>query len=263
MTLAEAIHASTNAPVNYFDAPATFPDHPGRYWDGAIAGCNNPVLAAVTEAIAKSQAPTDLAVLSIGTASVSLPWPLSQANLRLLYLQQIVSPGFVPDLQKLATSILDDPPDIATFLAHVMTGSGIGLNKTAGPIAVHRANESTGSAPSIAPVSGRRSAWMSAAPVCFLGQSRHGCSSATASGRDSQVRRLVGPEPGAEPADTDEREYADSRARTDHISECLCGVEHHQMIEFGCRAVYPTAESEGECGNPMGEMRSLGQITTN
>ena len=44
VTLAEAIHASTNAPVNYFDAPADFPDRAGRYWDGAIAGCNNPVL---------------------------------------------------------------------------------------------------------------------------------------------------------------------------------------------------------------------------
>jgi hypothetical protein len=30
---------------------------------------------------------------------------------------------------KLATSILDDPLDIATFLAHVTTGSGINLNK--------------------------------------------------------------------------------------------------------------------------------------
>jgi hypothetical protein len=35
----------------------------------------------------------------------------------------------VTDLHKLATSVLDDPPDIATFLAHVMTGSGLGLNK--------------------------------------------------------------------------------------------------------------------------------------
>ena len=31
------------------------------------------------------------------------------------------------DILKLATSILDDPPDIATFLAHVMTGGGAGV----------------------------------------------------------------------------------------------------------------------------------------
>jgi hypothetical protein len=128
VTLAEAIHASTNAPVNYFDAPATFPDHPGRYWDGAIAGCNNPVLAGVTEAIVKGQTPDNLAVLSIGTASVALPWP-QPGQPSSPYLQQIVDPGFVTDLRKLATSILDDPPDIATFLAHVATGGGIGLNK--------------------------------------------------------------------------------------------------------------------------------------
>ena len=120
VTLAEAIHASTNAPVNYFDAPAAFPDRPGRYWDGAITGCNNPVLAAVTEAITLNRNPADLAVLSIGTGSVALPWPRPGESGP--YVQQLVDPGLITDLHKLATSILDDPPDIATFLAHVMTG---------------------------------------------------------------------------------------------------------------------------------------------
>lgn len=128
VTLAEAIHASTNAPVNYFDAPATFGDRPGRYWDGAITGCNNPVLAAVTEAIGKGQAPENLAVLSIGTGSVVLPWP-QPGETDSPYFRKIVDPGILTDLRKLATSILDDPPDIATFLAHVMTGRGIGLNR--------------------------------------------------------------------------------------------------------------------------------------
>ena len=127
VTLAEAIHASTNAPVNYFDAPATFYDHSGRYWDGAISGCNNPVLAGVTEAIAKKTNPTDIVALSIGTASVALAWP-QPGEAPSPFLQPIVKPGIVTDLRKLATSILDDPPDIATFLAHVMTGSGFGLN---------------------------------------------------------------------------------------------------------------------------------------
>jgi hypothetical protein len=128
VTLAEAIHASTNAPVNYFDEPASFPHRQGRYWDGAITGCNNPILAAVTEAIVKKQNPIDIVALSIGTGSVALPWnqpgqPPSP------YIQAIDKSGLVTDLHKLATSILDDPPDIATFLAHVMTGGGVGLNK--------------------------------------------------------------------------------------------------------------------------------------
>jgi len=130
VTLAEAIHASTNAPVNYFDAPATFPDHPGqRYWDGGLTGCNNPIVAAVTEAIVKGQSPDDIVALSLGTATVALPAPTpadtnpAQAQ----FLRPVVNPGLVTDLRKLATAILDDPPDIASFLAHVMTGSGAGV----------------------------------------------------------------------------------------------------------------------------------------
>jgi hypothetical protein len=165
VTLAEAIHASTNAPVNYFDAPAAFPDRPGRYWDGAISGCNNPVLAAVTEAIVKGQNPTNLAVLSIGTASVALPWPQAGQEPS-PFVQQIDPPGFVTDLHKLATSILDEPPDIATFLAHVMTGSGIGLNKPPADSRIVRMN------PLISPVK-NAGAWcapgtMSAAQFTYL-----------------------------------------------------------------------------------------------
>ncbi len=165
VTLAEAIHASTNAPVNYFDAPATFPDQPGRYWDGAISGCNNPVLAAVTEAIMKGQDPLNLAVLSIGTASVALPWPRPGQESS-PYVQQIAAPGLVTDLRKLATSILDDPPDIATFLAHVMTGGGMGLNKPPADTRIIRMN------PLISPVK-TASSWrapgsMSAAQFTYL-----------------------------------------------------------------------------------------------
>jgi len=165
VTLAEAIHASTNAPVNYFDAPAAFPDRPGRYWDGAIAGYNNPVLAAVTEAIVMTQRPTDLAVLTIGTASVALPFP-QPGDAPSPFVQQIVNSGFVTDLHKLATSILDDPPDAATFLAHVMTGAGAGLNQPAADSRVIRMN------PLISPVK-KAGAWsapgsMSAAQFTFL-----------------------------------------------------------------------------------------------
>ena len=166
VALAEAIHASTNAPVNYFDAPAAFPDHPGRYWDGAIAGCNNPVLTAVTEAIVVGQDPLNLVVLSIGTASVALPWP-QPGQPSSPYVQQIDDPGFVTDLHKLATSILDDPPDIATFLAHVMTGSGAGLNLPSVKSRIVRLN------PLISPVKSAGGTWsppgsMSAAQFTYL-----------------------------------------------------------------------------------------------
>ena len=126
VTLAEAIHASTNAPVNYFDAPAQFPNREGRYWDGGIAGCNNPVLVAVTEAIVKGQDPTSIVALSLGSGSVALP-SRQPGEPSSPYVNGVAASGIKNDIQKLATSILDDPPDIATFLVHVMTRSGNGL----------------------------------------------------------------------------------------------------------------------------------------
>jgi hypothetical protein len=130
VTLADAIHASTNAPVNYFDGPAQFHDQPGRYWDGGLTGCNNPVLAGVTEAITLGQKPAEIVALSLGTGSVALPWPENNAKQSPL-LQAQSALGLVPALQKLATAILDDPPDIATFLAYVLTGSSAGLSPPA------------------------------------------------------------------------------------------------------------------------------------
>ena len=130
VTLAEAIHASSNAPVSYFDEPAQFPHRTRRYWDGAIAGCNNPVLAAVTEAVGKGQDPREVAVLSIGTATVALPRQ-EPGKPSSPFVQPILRSGIVPDLRKVATAIIDDPPDIATFLAHVMTGSSRGATRRA------------------------------------------------------------------------------------------------------------------------------------
>jgi hypothetical protein len=37
VTLAQAIHASSNAPVVFFDAPATWNDGASRFWDGVIS----------------------------------------------------------------------------------------------------------------------------------------------------------------------------------------------------------------------------------
>jgi uncharacterized protein len=127
VTLAGAVHASTNAPVNYFDAPAALPGAADRFWDGGITGCNNPAVAAIVEALVLGQAAQDIRVLSLGTASVSLP------------LAAVGAPGspleaprpdstLAGDLKKLATAILDDPPDIASFIAHAVTGGNTGLD---------------------------------------------------------------------------------------------------------------------------------------
>ncbi|MGH7092920.1 MAG: hypothetical protein ACREFB_05235, partial [Stellaceae bacterium] len=73
VSLAGAVHASTNAPVNYFDAPAALPGAADRFWDGGITGCNNPTAAAVIEALVLGHSPHELRVLSLGTGTVSLP----------------------------------------------------------------------------------------------------------------------------------------------------------------------------------------------
>ena len=141
-TLAEAIHASTNAPVKYFVEPATFGGE--RYWDGAIAGYNNPILPAVVEAMANRRhgagEPGDIQVLSIGTGTVSLPpdgKDVSAEDPRLLQHGRGASTLF-GDVGMLATSILDDPPDSATFTVHVILGQPLpdpnGSPKVAAPV---------------------------------------------------------------------------------------------------------------------------------
>ena len=115
-TLVQAVHASTNAPILYFDEPAEFCGH--RYWDGALGGYDNPVLAAVVEVLANRPDQADgIRVLSLGTGTSAQP----------LTTEGAVPPlGRVPDgtwqlsaLKKAATVIFDDPPDAATFHAYV------------------------------------------------------------------------------------------------------------------------------------------------
>jgi uncharacterized protein len=132
-TLADAIHASSTAPVHYFDAPATVvygkPPQKRRFWDGAVGGYDNPVLAAVIEVRGNAKRYRTrldaLQILSIGTGGTHLPlagghpaqWPVLVAQ------QQ--KPGAIRDVELLATSILDDPPDAATFDTYVLLGQSL------------------------------------------------------------------------------------------------------------------------------------------
>lgn len=71
VNLVEAIHGSSNAPINYFDFPAIFSPEGTRrrfyLWDGALGGFNNPVMAGLTEAFANGISKEKIHILSIGT----------------------------------------------------------------------------------------------------------------------------------------------------------------------------------------------------
>jgi uncharacterized protein len=131
-TLAEAIHASTNAPINFFDQPAVFPANvafvPHRYWDGAVGGYNNPIEAAVLEVIANQtryEVERDsIVALTIGTGNNSLPLlePDSPLPIRSELVIHQTSPSLHSDIAEMGKSVVSDPPDAATYAAHLMLG---------------------------------------------------------------------------------------------------------------------------------------------
>ncbi|HEV3190392.1 MAG TPA: patatin-like phospholipase family protein [Polyangiaceae bacterium] len=160
-TLLDAVNASANPPVLYFDKPARVQlanEHRWRrYWDGAVAGYNNPAMAAVVEALADREAygaktsrasiasgvsdervgRRPIHILSIGTGTVHRPRRPVGIGL--------CDPRFiggepeclVRDVQALSDAIVDDPPDAATFVAHVTLGGSLprsGEVVTEGPI---------------------------------------------------------------------------------------------------------------------------------
>jgi hypothetical protein len=138
VTLAQAIHASSNAPVQFFDDPAQFPltklnegatltkNH--LFWDGAVGGNNNPVKSAVLEALANGFSRDKIRIVSIGTANTIRPILYKEQNEAkpepgcdfLCRTSKI--DGWIEDLSRMASSILSDPPDAATFDAHQILG---------------------------------------------------------------------------------------------------------------------------------------------
>jgi hypothetical protein len=123
-TLAQAIHASTNAPVNYFDAPADIGQC--RFWDGAIGGYNTPIVPALVEALADRAARRAIRVLSLGTGNTFKPMarntPGESPHLVFRPPPPPSSPleGLRGDIPKLASSILAEPPSSALLTAHVL-----------------------------------------------------------------------------------------------------------------------------------------------
>mgnify|MGYP002639942595 CR=1 FL=1 len=140
-SLAEAAHASSTAPIRFFDKPAEFtigndegstidPRTKRRYWDGAMTGYNNPVLLAITEAIASGIKREDIRVLSLGARAMYRPEYNSEFNaVSDKLIRKRSSDGFFTKLKKATSSIVADPPDTSLFISHVMLSPEHGESK--------------------------------------------------------------------------------------------------------------------------------------
>lgn len=130
--LADAVHASSTAPVRYFDTPAeiavtvapTKARETMRLWDGAITGLNNPVAAAVAEAMSVGVGADKISALSIGTGNVVLPNTRVGQSGDPDYVIQPKATGLLATITTLAGSVIGDPPDFASFVAHASLGGG-------------------------------------------------------------------------------------------------------------------------------------------
>jgi len=125
-TFVQAIHAATNAPVNYFDKPAKIEFETSRgiveryFWDGAIGGYNNPVLGGVIEALSNGIQGEQIDILSIGTGIKYLP---KQDVFQSAYEELVIrfdKPSLTKDLLKITSSILSDPPDAASYTSYTI-----------------------------------------------------------------------------------------------------------------------------------------------
>ena len=73
LSITQAIHGSSNAPIQYFDFPAKMKAKNSNIWyylwDGALGGFNNPTVAALIEAIKAGVSLDTIKLISIGTGT--------------------------------------------------------------------------------------------------------------------------------------------------------------------------------------------------
>lgn len=124
--LVDAVHASSHAPVLYFADCAIVrdrnkPSDERRFWDGALGGVNNPVLAGVIEA--KANGHHDIAALSIGTSSTWRPIAPASAATNPQLIDAKASLTLADGLRRVTGTILADPPDNATRDADILAST--------------------------------------------------------------------------------------------------------------------------------------------
>lgn len=127
--LVEAVHASSDAPIAYFDKPTAWNEY--RYWDGAMAGMNNPLLAAIIDLLGSNIPAGEVVALSIGTGTTRLVPTQATPEPPVELAEPRCKPAILADVRRGATCIVDDPPDTATFGSHVILANARGADPTA------------------------------------------------------------------------------------------------------------------------------------
>lgn len=132
--LTQAIHGSSNAPIQYFDFPARFKAKQSEIfyelWDGALGGFNNPVLAGVIETMKLGISKRDLRIISLGTGNRLMS---SEDKAQFYYLKQntikfrfkkihfhkfkIQLKYMMKSVLNQAKTILYQPPDWSNYIA--------------------------------------------------------------------------------------------------------------------------------------------------
>ena len=135
--LTQAVHGSSNAPIQYFDYPARFKSKNTNIffelWDGALGGFNNPSSLAIHEAIQLGINPMNIHLVSLGTGnkvssmtSKKVYYDLKQASimsrfskLRFWTLSKQIK-YFKESILQQAQTILYQPPDWSNEIASTL-----------------------------------------------------------------------------------------------------------------------------------------------
>lgn len=145
VTLTQAIHGSSNAPVQYFDFPARFrakgTEVYYELWDGALGGFNNPVTAGIIEAFRLGIPLDDITVVSLGNGNKLMSMKQKERffNLKLetqKYRKKKLKFGkyksqfayFKETVMNQAKTILYQPPDWANFVALMFLSKSLDNN---------------------------------------------------------------------------------------------------------------------------------------
>ncbi|WP_298157188.1 patatin-like phospholipase family protein [Flavobacterium sp.] len=134
--LTQAIHGSSNAPIQYFDFPARFKaKNSGVYfelWDGALGGFNNPIAAGIIEAVKCGVPKKDIVVVSLGTSNKLMSmedkdefYKVKQIAIKERHKKYLVwrlkypLKFFKASILNQAKTILYEPPDWSNYVAYM------------------------------------------------------------------------------------------------------------------------------------------------